>query len=267
MRAAVVLLAASCCGCLLWAAGGERQAAPSYTLSSIVNAATIESVPLAPNAIGTVFGQDLAYATRGLMAGDIRDNTLPTLLSGTGVRVLIRNIPAQIYYVSPGQINFLVPANLMPGPANLQVVRDGLAGRAVQIQIGSVSPGLFLLAPGVAVTTRPDGSVVTPEAPARPGDWVVLYATGLGQTAPPQDYGKVAREAARIAAGGEFVLLLDGMPVDPGLVAYVGLTPGFGGLYQINLKLPDAAGTSPEIRIGVGPVLSPAGVILPLARE
>jgi uncharacterized protein (TIGR03437 family) len=267
MRAAVVLLAVTCCGCLLWAAGGERRAAPAYTLSSIVHGATLQGGALAPNTIGTVFGQDLTFATRALSPGDIRDNTLPTLLPGTGLRVLIRNIPAHLYYVSPTQVNFLVPSILTPGPANFQIVRDGRAGPSVQIQIGSVAPGLFQLAPGIAVATRPDGSVIAPDSPARPGDYVILYATGLGQTAPPQDYGKIAHQATSIAALRDFQLLFNDVPVEPGTVGYVGLTPGFGGLYQVNLKIPAGTGPDPEIRIEIGPVSSPRGVILPLQPE
>lgn len=267
MRAAVVLLAATCCGCLLWAAGGDRHAAPAYTLSSIVHGATLQGGALAPNTIGTVFGQDLTFATRSLSPGDIRDGTLPSLLPGTGLRVLIRNIPAHLYYVSPTQVNFLVPSILTPGPASFQIVRDGRAGPSIQIQIGTAAPGLFQLAPGIAVATRPDGSAVTPEAPARRGDDVVLWATGLGQTVPPQGYGKIAHQAASIAALGEFQLLFNDVPVEPGSVAYVGLTPGFGGLYQVNLKVPAGTGPDPEIRIEIGPVSSPRGVILPVRPD
>jgi uncharacterized protein (TIGR03437 family) len=57
---------------------------------------------------------------------------------------------------------------------------------------------------------------------------------------------------------------LGGVVMDPVLVKYAGMTPGFAGLYQINLALPGNLGTDPEIRVAVGDQQSPAGLKLPL---
>src|ERR1700694_270877 len=108
---------------------------PTYSTASIVNAADNQSGPLAPNCIATIYGTGLAYTTRALAASDIRNNALPTVLPGTGLRVLVSGIPAGIYYVSPTQINFLVPANLLPGPADIQIALDGLAGPDILVQL------------------------------------------------------------------------------------------------------------------------------------
>ena len=267
MRRAFLLLAAACCGSPLWSAEENRQAAPLYTPSSILNAATNVPGALSPNTIGVVYGQGLAYTTRSLATGDVRDGVMPTVLPGTGLRVLIGNVPAHIYFVSPTQVNFLVPANLRPGIVDFQLVLDGRAGPALQIPIARTSPGLFQQEAGVAVLSRVDGSLATRTAPARAGDHIVLYATGLGDTIPPLTYGRVAKDAARIAAVQEFQVLLNGRPVDPALVAYVGVTPGFGGLYQINLRIPESAGEEPEVRLVIGDAASPAGVILPVRAE
>jgi uncharacterized protein (TIGR03437 family) len=55
---------------------------------------------------------------------------------------------------------------------------------------------------------------------------------------------------------------LDGKPLDPAKVLYAGLAPGWPGLYQIDLVLPDDAGPDPEIRVAIGNQASPPGLKL-----
>jgi uncharacterized protein (TIGR03437 family) len=258
MRALVVLTVA------LRFAPALHAEAPFYSAESIVNAADNQPGSLSPNALGTIYGQYLSYGTKALTADDIRGGQLPTVLPGTGARVLIGGLTANLYYVSPTQINFLVPSNLLPGTVTLYVVVDGYAGPPVSIQLAAASPGLFQLDTTNAVATLADGSVITPSEPARPGEIVVLYATGLGQTIPPVIYGNLPTQAAPLSQMGDFTVLLDGTPVDPRAIAYAGVAPGFAGLYQINVTLPDSTASNPEIRIGLADSLSPPGLILPV---
>ena len=236
---------------------------PTYTPNSVVNAADNQG-GLAPNTIAAIYGTGLAFTTRAISADDIKEGTLPTVLPGTGVRVSVGGILANIYYVSPGQINFLVPALLTAGSSYVQVFLDGRAGPQVSLQVGSVSPALFQLDARSAVATRVDGTVFTADNPAHPGDIVILYATGLGQTVPPAVYSTVPPAAAVLRDMLDFRIVLDGAPADPSLVFYAGAAPGFAGLYQINCQLPDSAGPNPEIRISAGGQLSKPGVTLPV---
>jgi uncharacterized protein (TIGR03437 family) len=229
-----------------------------------VNSADNQSGWLAPNAIATLYGKNLAYGTKTLTASDIRGGVLPTVLPNTGVRVLVNGLPANPYYVSPTQINFLVPPNLLPGPSTVQVVIDGLAGPQVPVTLGSASPALFQLDQQNIIATRLDGSLITPAASAKPGDVVVLYATGLGAIVPPIGYGEVPLAAASLKMLSDLQVLLDGTAVDLSLILYAGVAPNFAGLYQINLTLPDSTGANPEIRIAVGTALGIAGLHLPV---
>jgi uncharacterized protein (TIGR03437 family) len=238
--------------------------APFYSAASIVNSADNQSGPLAPNTLATIYGQNLSYGTQALSPAEVQGGTLPTVFPGTGVHVLIGNIVANLIYVSPTQINFLVPANLILATVNLQVVVDGWAGPAIPIQLAAASPGLFQLDAQNAIATRADGSLVTPDTPAKPGDVVVLYATGLGQTRPPAVYSLIPKAAASITEMANFSVSFDGVAADPGLVFYAGIAPGFGGLYQINLTLPGWVGPNPQIVIGVADALSAPGVTLPV---
>jgi len=238
--------------------------APFYSAGSVVNSANGQIGPLSPNSIGTVYGKGLSYITRALTADDVRGGVMPTVLPGTGVTVLIGGVAANIFYVSPTQINFLVPSILRPGRTDFQVVKNGISGAVVPMDLASSSPAIFQADVQTVIATRLDGSLVTLDAPARPGDVIVLYATGLGETVPPVIYANIASTTAPLKQLADFKVLLDGAALHTSLVLYAGVAPGFAGLYQINLRLPDAAGANPQVQIGLADALSPTGLTLPL---
>jgi uncharacterized protein (TIGR03437 family) len=246
---------------------GTLQAGPSYSAASIVNAADNLAGPLAPNTIATIYGTGLAYGTKWLTPDDIRGGLLPTILPGTGVRILVGGVLANLYYVSPLQINFLVPPNLLPGASDVQVVIDGLSGPLIPIQLAAVAPALFQLDAQNAVTTRDDWSAVTPDKPLKPGEDVILYVTGLGQTVPPVQYCELPSHAAPLKQLADLKVVLDGIVVDASSITYAGIAPGFAGLYQVNLTLPASTSSNPEIRIGFGDQLSKPGLKLPVIAK
>jgi len=241
--------------------------APIYSAASLVNSADNQSGWIAPNTIATLYGEFLAYNTVTLTADDIRGGVLPTVLPSTGVRILVNGLPGNPYYVSPTQINFLVPPNLLPGPATVQLVIDGLAGPPISVTLGAAAPAFFQLDQQTIIATSVNGSLITPTASAKPGDVVVLYATGLGQTVPPVGYGELPMSAAPLQMLSAFQVLLDGTPVDPSAVLYAGIAPGFAGLFQINLTLPLSTGSSPEIRLAIGDAISVAGLHIPVSAQ
>jgi len=237
---------------------------PLYSAASIVNSADNQLGPLAPNTIVSIYGQNMAYGTQALTPADVISGVLPTFLAGTDVSVLIGGQAANLYYASPTQINCLIPSTLLPVPVNLQLVIDGLAGPSVPIKLTPAAPALFELDVHTAVATEPDGSVLTAAAPAAPGDIVILYATGLGQTNPPVESGVLPTQAAPLVDIGKFSVVLNGVAVNPSAISYAGIAPGFAGLYQINVRLPASTGANPQIRIGLGGILSPTGISLPV---
>jgi hypothetical protein len=84
---------------------------PTYTQNSIVHAATNRPGKLAPNSIATIYGKGLATATVAAGLRELTTGFLPTVYQGSCTRVFIDNIEAPLLFVSPGQVNFLVPAN------------------------------------------------------------------------------------------------------------------------------------------------------------
>ena len=243
---------------------GADRGAPSYSAATIVNSASNELGFFAPNTFLTIYGSNLAYTSRAMADTDIRGNSLPTILPGTGVTVFVNRIRAQIYYVSPSQLNVLIPSDAMVGPAQVQVVLDGLVGPAVTLTLQRSSPALFQSDAQTAIALRSDGTLITTAAPGRPGDIITLFATGLGPTIPTAPYGEIPMTAAPLSSGATFSVLLDGTPLEKERILYAGVAPGFAGLYQINLKLPTEFARTPEIRLQLGETLSKTGVRIPL---
>ena len=241
--------------------------APSYSAASIVNAASNQVGPLAPNGLATIYGDNLATGTAALTAGDVVDGMLPYTFSSATSYVLLGAFRAFVLYISPKQINFLVPSDLKPGHYNLAVMRGTIVGPVVQVEIAATSPGLFQLDAYTIIATHLDYTLVSSTSPASPGEIVVLYGTGFGSTDPQPLPGALATEAAPVDDQTQFQVLVAGLQVPPENVYYVGLTPGFAGLYQINLRLPDDAPDDPEIYVVAGAQRSPGGLVLPVRKR
>ena len=245
-----------------WPASGQNTTStlPSYTSSSIVQAATQTPQALAPNTIGTIYGTNLSYTSD--QAGPLLPgSTLPTTIDG--VSVLVGGYYCNLFFVSPTQINFLVPYQLIAGSTTLAVENQGLSGPVVPIQLNNTAPGMFVYN-GFIIATHLNGTLVSSTAPATAGEIIVIYAAGLGKTTPATVSGKLVTAAATISAASQMQVLLAGQPCPPGDILYAGLAPGFAGLYQINLTVPPLTPPNPAIQIVIGSQTSPAGVQLAL---
>lgn len=234
---------------------GQMPPPPKFTTDSVVHGASFLKGSFAPNTFISIFGENLSWSTLSVKAGSLNANTLPTSLGG--VQVLIGPTLGFLVFVSPGQINALIDSRLTPGTYPLRVLRDSLAGPSVAtVTIAETAPGLFAIGDGEPVVTRPDGSLVSAESPARPGEIIILWATGLGSTLPSTRPGELPRGAAPLNPKTPFQVLLNGVPIPNGHVLYAGVAPGFAGLYQINILLPEDTPRDPAIRIGFEGVLS-----------
>jgi len=117
----------------------------------------------APGAIASGFGEGFATATEA--AARLPP---PTELAGAGVRVIdARGVErmASLFFVSPGQINYLIPPESAPGVARMQVFRGGQKAAEGQLLIENSAPALFSangsgagVAAAIAITVRSDGA-------------------------------------------------------------------------------------------------------------
>ena len=235
---------------------------PEVEFDSVVNGATFDSAkPVSPGAIVSLFGTQLAPSTAGA-----ESTPLPRELAST--KVIINGIEAPLFFVSYRQINFQMPWETPQGTRTVQVIRDGQAGNLVSADIANRSSGIFRLnvgeygvivnasqsTPGNLVLTLPEGTISAPgfsSAPARPGDALVIYATGLGGVAPPVGTGEVTPPPLPFVEAFDVPLVNFGRVVlGPfALPFFVGLTPGLVGLFQVNVFVPDEAPTNPRTAI------------------
>jgi uncharacterized protein (TIGR03437 family) len=250
-------------------AGAAMAQAPSYTVSSIVNASDFSPGPFAPGSLISIFGTNLSFGAAGLTPANTAGATLPFFLSN--VSVIIDNVAAPLLYVSPTQINVMIPPDEIAGNVPIQVIRQSVQGPVVMISLMTAAPALFVSGDRFALAQDYNAgyALATATSPAKPGDLIVLYATGLGGTQPLPGIGDIPQTAAMVNgfASGALQVRLNGKAIDAKTIPYAGLTPGFAGLYQINFYIPGDCRANPQIEIAMGGQLSAFNVMLAVASQ
>ena len=243
---------------------GAIQAAPSVTSNSFLNGASFKP-GLAPNGWMSIVGSNLSATTRPWQDSDFVNGALPTKLDG--VSVTVNGQPAYVEFVSPAQLNVLLPVNTAPGPAQVVVSNNGLSAATVSVNVDTFAPAFFLLSGQYIAATHADGvSLVGPAAllpgstPAAPGETIVLYGTGFGPTNPATPDGQVLTAPTNLVSNP--TVLFGGAQAD---VAFAGLTAT--GLYQINLKVPASITASGDVPViaQLGGTASPSTALISVA--
>jgi uncharacterized protein (TIGR03437 family) len=219
--------------------------APRVSSGGVVNAASFLPA-IAPGSLITVFGSDLASTTASASS-----TPLPQTLGGLSITVNGRAIP--LVYASPTQINAQMPYEIAPGPATLIVYARGVAGDPVPITVGRSAPGIFQWGDKRAVVQNQDFSLNTPQKPAAVGSVIVAYLTGQGALDNAVTTGAAAPANPLSKAALPVAATLGGKPAD---VLFAGLTPGFVGLLQVNLKVPGLGAGDHPLVITLGGVAS-----------
>jgi uncharacterized protein (TIGR03437 family) len=202
-----------------------NQAVAALTFTD-TNAASFATGPVAKGSLATAFGTNLAAttATAGVLPW-------PSNLGGDTISIKDSagaTTAAQLYYVSPGQIDFEIPDSVAPGAATITIQSGATAFTATQ-QIVAVAPGIFAylgMAAGESfrvVNGAPQYTLLIQNGALAPIDvsggqtYLLLYGTGIHNHANPvvATIGSVQVTAASAGAQGEWA-----------------------GLDQINIQLP-----------------------------
>jgi len=160
--------------------------------------------------------------------------------------------------------------------AVLPITAGGLSGHCYSYVKNDVAAPLNRTGlPCPPMVTHADGSLVTARNPAKPGEELVAYAVGLGQTSPPLETGRIVTAPARTltAFTMDFNYRPNALPTRPppmtadgdGAVVpqplYAGATPGYVGLYQINFVVPPVPPGTPPCAEIVGPQAPTANMV------
>jgi uncharacterized protein (TIGR03437 family) len=161
---------------------------------------------------------------------------MPTQLDG--VSVTVNGKPAYVYYVSSTQINVLTPIDSALGSVGVQVMNGTGSSNVFTVTMLENSLGFFAFNSATyAVAEHADGSYIGPTTlfpglttPAKPGETIVLYANGFGETDPAITPGLAVQQGQ---LPHNPVITLGTLPMNVINAAVV--SPG---LYQFNVVVP-----------------------------
>jgi uncharacterized protein (TIGR03437 family) len=189
---------------------------------------------LAPGTVAAVYGQNLASVTAS-------PGVVPLVNTFNGTLVSVGGFVAPLFFLSNGQLNVQIPAEL---PANQTyavavAVNNTFAVLPGGITVPAATPGVASFADGRIIAQHADFTLVDSTKPAKAGETIILYLTGLGATNPAVASGQPAPSSpAPATVTIPPTVTLDGQPAN---FVFAGLTPGGVGLYQINLTIPSTA--------------------------
>ena len=204
---------------------------------AVVSAASYQAgMAVAPDSLASLFGVNLAGSTAWATLD--QNGQLPTQLAGAQVQV--NGEAAALLYVSPSQVNFVVPGDTAPGTADVIVVRNAITGGALSatMLVENSAPAVFsadatgkgagAILNAVTFATAPFLTVTPEIVGSDQRTRLAVYATGLR-------YAATVGASATDASGNTYNLTVE----------YAGPAPGYFGLDQVNVVLPpdlDSAG-------------------------
>jgi len=203
---------------------------PNLAAGGVISAAA--NAPAATGGLASIYGLNLGTAA-----------------SST---VYINGYAAPVLFGSSGQMNVQVPWESSGAAATVGAVVNGQPSNILTAGLSTYSPGVFV------VVHYTDGTVVTAANPAHANEVLIVYATGLGPVSGSMATGQTASlTALQPTTPQQATATVAGSAAS---VLFSGFTPGFIGLYQVNVQLPASfsAGPQTQLVVSIGGVSSPA---------
>lgn len=217
-----------------------------------------------------VKGANLASTTRIWEGSDFSGTTAPTVLDGT--RVTVGGKTAVVQYVSPRQVNIIVPEDTATGPVDVQVTTPTAVSNKASVNRGRVSPALlttpaFLISGVQHVVAQVDNFTTFVGNPnmiagaafrrARVGETVIIYALGLGPTSPATFSNVVTGQNSNITSSIQ--VRIGGQVAQ---VPFAGAVANAIGLYQLNVVIPNVAAGNRPLEVTVDGVANAQNLVI-----
>ena len=227
---------------------------------AVRHAASFQQSPVAPGQLVSLFGEGFgpeAAASAQLNSLGLIETTV------AGVQVLFDGIPAPLFYVHDTQINAQAPYAIGGrSEVSVEIRYHGEIRSVATIPVAATAPGIFTYTEGSgqAVAINHDGTMNSPENPARRGSALTFFVTGEGQTYPGGVDGKPASPPYPVP------ILPVTVHIGPyaAEILYAGAAPGYSGLMQINAVVPGGfapTGVLP-LSVSIGDNASQPGVTI-----
>lgn len=222
--------------------GPSFQAGPGQSVfldpNGPMQAATLSAhpFPFAPGTLVTLRGS-------GLASGSLSSSGLPLQTTLGATSLTANGQPVGLVSVAPDAITFVMLwATAGAGKIRLKATAGGVESNEITVRAAPASVGYFSTAGnglGIVLAAHLDGSSVTASSPASPGEIIVLYASGLGSLA-----NAVKEYDWPVSANPTSVPVQVDVAGIQALVLYASAAPGYPGVYQINIVVPQRATTS-----------------------
>jgi uncharacterized protein (TIGR03437 family) len=212
--------------------------APVVTLLGFVNGASFRQ-GWVPGSTGSIFGTGLGEGISGVVGA----STAPFPTTLQGVSVTVGGIPAPIISMAnvqgQEQINIQVPFELSaPGTTTVVITNNNSSATFTGVQLLAIMPGIFENGPPgmkIAAALHADFSPVTQANPARGGEVIQLFLTGLGATNPTVRTNVAGPASPLAATVAQPVVGINGQGVE---VKGSWYAPTLYTAYQINFVAP-----------------------------
>lgn len=176
----------------------------SGSVASVVSAASFQAGPVAPGSLISLFGSNLLQAS-----------------------VFIGGLPATLTYVSAIQINAVVPAEVAPGQAEVNVVVGDQVLPPVWLAVQPIAPNLFVDASNHVLALTPPGELT-------------VFLTGQGLN-PSVVTASIGGQSVNVVASG--------------------IVPDAPGVFAVTIGIPGLQSGDYPLTIGIDGVVSNAAIV------
>lgn len=237
----------------------------AVTASSFYNGVGYQPGQISPCSIATIVAPGIAPGIQGVIAPPMI-GPLPTQMAlgmaGTVLKITIGNTLAPIYSVAnvngQQQATIQIPCEVGPGNTTATVQVGNVTATVGLLFVQPVSPGIFTFVDtdGVAraVLTRPTGEFVTAANPARRGELIRAYVTGLGPATPPVGTNNLPVPGVDSIVQGSIVVgVTNAAGQGEGVqVTTAKVSPDLIGVYEVTFVMPSDAATGSTITFSIG---------------